>query len=229
MRRAAHVRVSIAAAFLAWAAAMLVPSVAGAACEVMDAITFATEPGMIYLPLEEAAGELRLELAGNEKGRTLTNGTKLVSGEDLRQAGCQVIWTTPSGPVAVSYGRRSLTAAIGLKRVEVDLELQQLDAWQGERLVLHSRVSSGRHHSTPTGDFIAGPYKSRMHYSHLFAWAPMPWSVQIHGHVFIHGFSSVPDFPASHGCIRLPLDEGNPARLFFEWIDIGTPVRVVAR
>jgi lipoprotein-anchoring transpeptidase ErfK/SrfK len=51
--------------------------------------------------------------------------------------------------------------------------------------------------------------------------------VQIRGHVFIHGFRSVPDFPASHGCIRLPLDRGNPARFFYEWIDRGTPVKVI--
>jgi lipoprotein-anchoring transpeptidase ErfK/SrfK len=36
----------------------------------------------------------------------------------------------------------------------------------------------------------------------------------------------VPDYPASHGCIRLPLDGGNPARFFYEWIDRGTPVKV---
>lgn len=66
-----------------------------------------------------------------------------------------------------------------------------------------------------------------MHYSSLYHNAPMPWSVQIYGHVFIHGFTSVPNYPASHGCIRLPLNEGNPARFFYEWIDNGSPVSVV--
>ena len=57
----------------------------------------------------------------------------------------------------------------------------------------------------------------------------MPWSVQITGHIFVHGFTSVPRSPASHGCIRLPLDEGNPAYFFYQWIDRGTPVRIRKR
>jgi lipoprotein-anchoring transpeptidase ErfK/SrfK len=57
----------------------------------------------------------------------------------------------------------------------------------------------------------------------------MPWSVQITGNIFVHGFTSVPRAPASHGCIRLPLDEGNPAKLFFDWVDRGTPVHIRKR
>ena len=227
MRRAAYRIVFLAAALLVFGV-MIPGPVTAEECGVMDAITFASEPGMIYLPLEEAARELHLQLGGNDTGRSLVNGTRLVSADELRQAGCQITWKTPSGPVSFSHEQHGLVAAIGLKRVEVSLGLQTLDAWQGERLVLHTRISSGRYHSTPAGDFVAGPYKSAMHYSHLFAWAPMPWSVQIHGHVFIHGFSSVPDHPASHGCVRLPLDGGNPAKFFYEWIDVGVPVRVVA-
>lgn len=52
----------------------------------------------------------------------------------------------------------------------------------------------------------------------------MPWSVQLHRHIFIHGFSNVPDYPASYGCIRMPLTSGNPARFFCEWVLSGTPV-----
>jgi peptidoglycan hydrolase-like protein with peptidoglycan-binding domain len=38
-----------------------------------------------------------------------------------------------------------------------------------------------------------------------------------------HGYPSVPIFPASHGCFRLPIPD---ARTVFNWIDIGTPVDV---
>lgn len=93
-------------------------------------------------------------------------------------------------------------------------------------MVLSSRISSGRRGSTPSGSFTAGPYKARMHYSSLYQNAPMPCSVQIHRHVFIDGFTSVTDYPASHGCIRLPLTDGNPAKFFYDWTDVGTPVRV---
>lgn len=55
----------------------------------------------------------------------------------------------------------------------------------------------------------------------------MPYSVQVNGNIFIHGFSDVPRWPASHGCIRIPLTEGNPARKFFYWVSIGTPIKIV--
>ncbi|MBW3607254.1 MAG: L,D-transpeptidase [Actinobacteria bacterium] len=38
-----------------------------------------------------------------------------------------------------------------------------------------------------------------------------------------HGYRSVPVYPASHGCLRLPIPD---ARSVFDWIDIGTPVDV---
>ncbi len=38
-----------------------------------------------------------------------------------------------------------------------------------------------------------------------------------------HGFASVPIYPASHGCLRVPVPD---ARSLFNWIAIGTPVDV---
>lgn len=38
-----------------------------------------------------------------------------------------------------------------------------------------------------------------------------------------HGYASVPVYPASHGCFRLPIPD---ARTVFNWIAIGTPVDV---
>lgn len=112
------------------------------------------------------------------------------------------------------------------KRVVVDKTEQKLFAYEGERLVIESRVSTGRTGwGTPKGEFTAGD-KERMHYSRLFNNAPMPWSVQVHGHFFIHGFSYVPDYPASHGCIRLPTGGDNPAKRFYEWVEPGTPVTI---
>jgi lipoprotein-anchoring transpeptidase ErfK/SrfK len=92
------------------------------------------------------------------------------------------------------------------KRVVIDKTSQMLSAYEGGRLVLQTRISTGQwDKSTPNGQFEAGE-KERMHYSKLFHNAPMPYSVEVAGDVFIHGFSSVPHRPASHGCIRLPAD-----------------------
>jgi lipoprotein-anchoring transpeptidase ErfK/SrfK len=114
------------------------------------------------------------------------------------------------------------------KRVEIDKKLQILRAYEGDQLVMESRVSTGRRNSTPNGSYhVQG--KQRMHYSRRYDNAPMPYSVQYSGHYFIHGFSSVPRYPASHGCIRLPMTNGNPARAFYEWVEIGTPIEITGR
>lgn len=112
------------------------------------------------------------------------------------------------------------------KRVEIDLTKQQLRAYQGNRVVMRTNISSGKNRRTPTGNFRAGPYKSQTHFSSRYHNAPMPWSVQITGHVFAHGSSHVPNYPASHGCVRLPLTGRNAAKRFYKWCDVGTPIRI---
>ncbi len=115
------------------------------------------------------------------------------------------------------------------KRVEIDKTTQTLRAYEGDKLILETHVSTGKWDgSTPNGQFAAGD-KYRMHYSRLFDNAPMPYSVEVTGNVFIHGFGSVPRWPASHGCIRVPLDAGNPAKQFFEWVEPGTPIEIKGR
>ena len=99
-------------------------------------------------------------------------------------------------------------------------------AFVGDKLVLESPVSTGKEgHATPNGTFAAGE-KFRMHHSDLYDNAPMPYSVQIGGGYFIHGFSSVPAHPASHGCIRLPMEQ---AKQFFDWVEPGTPAIVTGK
>lgn len=112
------------------------------------------------------------------------------------------------------------------KRVEIDKTNQILRAYENERLVLETKVSTGQgSKSTPSGRFLAGE-KHLMHFSRLYHHAPMPFSVEVCGNVFIHGFTYVPAWPASHGCIRVPLDGNNPARRFYEWVEVGTPIEI---
>jgi lipoprotein-anchoring transpeptidase ErfK/SrfK len=112
------------------------------------------------------------------------------------------------------------------KRVEIDKTHQILQAFENGNLVFQSRVSTGRGDRwTPNGRFTAGG-KDLMHYSRLYHHAPMPYSVQVHGNVFIHGFTYVPAWPDSHGCIRLPVDGRNPAKIFYNWVETGTPIEI---
>lgn len=123
-------------------------------------------------------------------------------------------------------GQESTPGAGGAKHVVIDKKQQVLIAYEGDRMVFECHVSTGRGKGwTPNGDFHAG-MKSLIHYSSLFHNAPMPYSVQVSGNIFIHGFAEVPPWPASHGCIRVPLDGDNPARRFFNWVETGTPIRI---
>jgi hypothetical protein len=208
----------------------------------LEAVTFFVQPGQTYVPLNEAAKELRWDVQTNKAGqcikigdfavragslRCLNDGTELLNTDDLKKAGAEVEAGKEDGEMTIRRDKQRFTLVTSPKRVEVNLANQQLRAWQGSRLVLETRISSGG--CTPAGKFAAGPFRARMHYSSLFDNAPMPWSVQINGHIFIHGFAHVPNYPASHGCIRLPLDGRNPARFFYEWIDNGSPVEVMKR
>jgi lipoprotein-anchoring transpeptidase ErfK/SrfK len=220
------------------------PATAAAGAAEMDAVTFATEPKKIYVPLEETAKRLRWPIQRTEGSdaislrkvsipigsiRQLADGTELISIADLAAAGARVEKDPETGTTTIGSWFRRLNISVGEKRVEINLAKQQLSAWQGQRLVLQTKISSGRDGRTPTGEFRAGPYKSRKHYSSLYDNAPMPWSVQVHGNVFVHGFTSVPDYPASHGCIRVPLTGKNPAKFFYEWVNVGTPIAIVKR
>ena len=39
----------------------------------------------------------------------------------------------------------------------------------------------------------------------------------------IHGYADVPNYPASHGCLRVPIPN---ARQIYDWVQIGDPIFV---
>src|SRR5213596_2706602 len=210
--------------------------------EGLDAISFADNPHMLFVPMEEIASALRWEMhLDQESGqislnghlldaahlRKLTNGALLVPLDELQRAGATITWSDDGMQAVVGSDHTKIAIPFANKRVEVDLANQRLRAYQGARVVLDSTISTGREgKKTPAGEFKAGPVKSRMHRSRLYHNAPKPWSVQVHENIFIHGFRKVPRRPSSHGCIRLPLTGANPAKWFYNWIDLGTPIGI---
>src|SRR5437016_6005537 len=212
------------------------------ASEGLDGVSFSNDPHMLFVPVEEIALALGWEMhLDQESGqpspndhlldvahlRKLTNGTLLVPLDELQRAGATITWSDDGMQAAVASDHTKIAISFANKRVEVDLANQRLRAYQGARLVLDSAISTGREgKKTPPGEFKAGPVKLRMHRSRLYHNAPMPWSVQVHENIFIHGFQKVPQHPSSHGCIRLPLTGANPAKWFYNWIDLGTPVSI---
>src|SRR5881275_2945735 len=210
--------------------------------EELDGISFADDPHMLFVPIEEIASALRWEMQLDQESgqislnghlldaahlRKLTDGTLLVPLDELQRAGATITWSNDGMQALVASDHTKIAIPFANKRVEVDLANQRLRAYQGSRLVLDSAISTGREgKKTPAGEFKAGPVKSRMHRSRLYHNAPMPWSVQVHDNIFIHGFQKVPRRPSSHGCIRLPLAGANPAKWFYDWIDVGTAIDI---
>lgn len=99
------------------------------------------------------------------------------------------------------------------RHAEGDLTDQVLAFVDGSKVRWLFPISSGKP-STPTilGQFqvyYKQPYYTpdRMYFSSFF-----------HGGYAIHGFDPAPDYPASHGCMRLPMADAIPA---YDWLQMG--------
>jgi hypothetical protein len=104
------------------------------------------------------------------------------------------------------------------RHAEGNLSLQLLALVDGSHVEAIYPISSGKP-STPTilGDFqvytrVPGYLPDGMYYSNFF----------IRGYA-IHGYDPAPDYPASHGCIRLPIVD---ATSVYGWLAIGDWVDV---
>lgn len=95
----------------------------------------------------------------------------------------------------------------GPLQIMVSKDLQELKIYDGGVVVATSRVSTGKAgHSTPTGIFSILE-KKRTHFSNIYDSAPMPFMQRLTwSGIALHASNSVPSYPASHGCVRLPND-----------------------
>lgn len=122
-------------------------------------------------------------------------------------------------------------------RVEIDLKRQLLFVYEDGQLTLISHTSTGsgelfcakdkgakkkrcRYAGTPTGDFRTG--------RRFDGWETSPLGklynpVYFNGGIAVHGAPSVPLYPASHGCVRIPL---STADIFPKLVDSNVPVHV---
>lgn len=120
--------------------------------------------------------------------------------------------------LAKGKGGYELKHPEGGKHVEADLSRQVMVLAKGDEVDEIYHVSSGAP-ATPTitgkFDFYrkdAGYNSLGMYYSAYF----------IRGYA-THGYKSVPTYPASHGCLRIPIPD---AVHVYNWIDIGDPIWV---
>jgi len=161
------------------------------------------------------------------------------------------IVTKPSGqPVDnISYWDGSNVS--GSPSIIIRLRDQTASFYKGDKLVGVSAISTGRegfetptgrfkiiqknidHHSTLYGDYVDAQgnilvrdvdvKKDPKPPGAVFAGAPMPFFMRVHGGVGMHqGF--LPGVPDSHGCIRMPR---NMAEIYFANAPMNTPVTIV--
>lgn len=119
-------------------------------------------------------------------------------------------------------------------RVEIDLTRQLLYVYDGGRLALISHVSSGSQEPyctgdghcgdavTPTGDFDTTWRVDGWRTSDL---GRLYNPVYFVGGIAVHGYPSVPRYPVSHGCVRIPM---HTAETFPDLVGDGEAVHVRA-
>jgi hypothetical protein len=104
------------------------------------------------------------------------------------------------------------------RHAEGDLSRQLVALIDGSQVQAIYPISSGKP-STPTvlGNFhvyskVPSYLPDGMYYSNFFI-----------GGYAIHGYNPAPDYPASHGCMRVPIDD---AISIYNWLNIGDAVDV---
>lgn len=107
-------------------------------------------------------------------------------------------------------------------RIEISLAMQRVALVRDGKSIYQARCSTGRAgYSTKRGEFVI-TNKERNHRSTIYH-VEMPYFMRLSCLDFGMHAGYVPNYPASHGCIRLPEDT---ARKFFSEVPVGTVVSV---
>jgi len=117
-------------------------------------------------------------------------------------------------------------------RIEIDVARQVMFHWVNGSLarILPVSTGSGEHYCvdgacdvavTPGGSFRIGRKAEGLEVSPL---GELWWPMYFNGGIAIHGSPSIPPYPASHGCIRIPM---YAAPTFYNQVGGGTRVIVL--
>ena len=115
------------------------------------------------------------------------------------------------------------------KSILVSISSQRIYAYENGELV-HSHITSTGLPDTPT---VLGDYSVYVKYAADDMSGPdyflpqVPWTMYFYQGYAIHGTYWHNSFgrPMSHGCVNLPVEE---AKWFYDFAEVGTPVRVIA-
>ena len=109
----------------------------------------------------------------------------------------------------------------GAVAIIVSIPDQRVHVYRNGVRIAVSTCSTGKTgHATPTGVFTI-LQKDRQHHSSTYNNAPMPNMNRLTWQGIALHAGNLPGYPASHGCVRLPLEF---SRRLFEVTHVGTPV-----
>lgn len=154
------------------------------------------------------------------KGRRATEGTRLATKAFRKTNGMG-----RSEAYRPAIFRKLLRGDGGFKprykrgrHVEVDISRQVMSLIEGDTPVHTFHVSTGAG-ATPT---IRGKFRFYRKDAGYNA-KRMYFSVYFRGGYATHGYNPVPNYKASHGCVRNPIPF---SRFIYNWVDIGMPIYV---
>ena len=107
--------------------------------------------------------------------------------------------------------------------IAISIEKQKVRVYDSRGLFAESPVSTGmKGHSTPMGVFSI-IQKHKFHHSNIYSGAPMPYMQRITWSGVAMHAGVLPGYPASHGCIRMPMAF---AMKMWNWTRMGARVVV---
>jgi lipoprotein-anchoring transpeptidase ErfK/SrfK len=112
------------------------------------------------------------------------------------------------GPVTLQPGDFRWAPTIpteGETKVVIDLLTQRFYVYRGDQLVGLSTISSGKKGKETQLGFWSVMLKRKLGYSRKYDNAPMPFMQMYDSKGLAFHAGKLPGYPASHGCVRLPL------------------------
>jgi len=112
---------------------------------------------------------------------------------------------------------------VGPLIIAISIEKQRVRVYDSNGFFAESPISTGtKTHPTPMGVFSI-IQKHKMHYSNIYGGAPMPFMQRITWSGVAMHQGVLPGYPASHGCIRMPMAF---AQKMWVWTKMGARVIV---
>jgi L,D-transpeptidase catalytic domain len=107
--------------------------------------------------------------------------------------------------------------------IAISIDQQKVRVYDANGFFAESPVSTGmKGHSTPMGVFSI-IQKHKLHHSNIYSGAPMPFMQRITWSGIAMHAGVLPGYPASHGCIRMPMAF---AQKMWNWTKMGARVIV---